>query len=361
LADCRLQSASMARKSIAPPGHRGRASRLRVFGRERRSIVAMTARFCDFINAHSSAADPISVEQETSGHGACVRFGAPAPLALDELAKEAGNYGDPPWFAGEKTGRPLPHRRHGEISDRLRQRRDALRLRSRPLGLGGNSCDGKASRTAGRRQRSAASTTPSLLPISLTDGSTKSVNPVQPDLIEHPLRDLAADPRPPGTARIGGRGPIGSTGARKDFGALTAGPADADLSFHSSGIDSGVHNPVFGSGLSASSGTPFDASKPSARSPARLVDDGAVSTWKVASASSAKRLAGELRRVPCLRARTALLRRCPVRGCADRPDHHQIEIAQEDDRLYYFHLRAQAIHETSAIAANPMSRALAGT
>jgi hypothetical protein len=54
----------------------------------------MTARFCDFINALSSAADPISVEQETSGHGACVRFGAPAPLALDELAKEAGNYGD---------------------------------------------------------------------------------------------------------------------------------------------------------------------------------------------------------------------------------------------------------------------------
>jgi hypothetical protein len=183
----------MARESIAPPAHRGRASRPRVFGRERRSIVAMKARFCDFIN--SSAADPISVEQETSGHGACVRFGAPAPLALDELPKEAGNDGDQPWFAGEKTGRPLPHRRHGEISDRLRQRRDALRLRSRPLGLGGNCCDGKASRTAGRRQRSAASTTPSRLPISLTDGSTKSVNPVQPDLVDHP-----PDPRPPGTA-----------------------------------------------------------------------------------------------------------------------------------------------------------------
>jgi hypothetical protein len=44
---------------------------------------------------------------------------------------------------------------------------------------------------------------------------------------------------------------------------------------------------------------------------------------------------------------------CPVRGCADRPDHHHIEITQEDDRLYYFHLRAPAIHETSAIAAKP--------
>jgi hypothetical protein len=53
----------------------------------------MKARFCDFINAHSSAADPISVEQETSGHGARVRFGAPRLSPSTNCRKEAGNYG----------------------------------------------------------------------------------------------------------------------------------------------------------------------------------------------------------------------------------------------------------------------------
>jgi hypothetical protein len=138
----------------------------------------------------------------------------------------------------------------------------------------------------------------------------------------------------------------------EDFGTLTARPTSVDLRFHAASIDSGLHNRVWIRHFTVI-GNAVRRVQPVAVSPGDFVDAWIVSSWRDASAWSAKRAAGTLRRSHRRLHKLRYFDYVSIRRCSDGPDHHQIELAHEDDPPYYFHVLGQTTYEMFAVATKP--------
>ena len=138
----------------------------------------------------------------------------------------------------------------------------------------------------------------------------------------------------------------------EDFGALTSGRTSVDLRFHSSSIDTGVHNRVWIKHFTVI-GNAVRRAQPAAASPGDFADEWIVSAWKDASLWSAKHRIGALQRAHRRLHKLHYFDYVSVRECSDRPDHHQIELAHEDAPPYYFHVIGRTAYEMAAIATKP--------
>lgn len=137
-----------------------------------------------------------------------------------------------------------------------------------------------------------------------------------------------------------------------DLGTLTAGPAEFDLRFHGGSIDLGVHNRLWIRHFRVV-GNALRRVQPAADSPRDFVDEWIVSSWKDASAWSAPRGSGLLRRIHGRLHRLHYFDYLSLRGCSGAPHHDQIELAHEDGRPYYLHVSGQATYELTEVAAKP--------
>jgi hypothetical protein len=329
----------------------GDGSQTDVSPRARRAIAAAKARLGDFVTAYmrcaSQDSDPKLLELELSA------LARPSTRA-DEVPKEAGLYGQELWFAATKpTSQPRLVAITASFSIECGGDamllvfapdhgtwREALRWQSKPYRTvaGAFWSFGYALSPPDRLGRWFV-VTKSVSPWCSSTWSTITYSILRP--LPH-----RREPR----ALLTGADSI--WWGAEDFGTLTARPTSVDLRFHAGSIDLGILNRLWIRHFSVV-GDAVRRVQPVALSPADFVDEWIVSHWRDASAWSAKQKTGTLRPLHRRLHKLHSFDYVSVHRCSDRPDHHQIELAHEDDPPYYFHVLGQAAYELSAIATKP--------
>jgi hypothetical protein len=139
----------------------------------------------------------------------------------------------------------------------------------------------------------------------------------------------------------------------KDFGKLVADKTEFDVRFHAESIDTGVHNRVWIRHFKIAGDT-VRRIQPVALTPRDFADEWIASLWQDASQWTSPEARGRLSPWHLRLHKIRFFDYDSVRYCADRPDHYQVALLNEDEQpAYYLSVTGQTEYLMTGVSAKP--------
>jgi hypothetical protein len=138
-----------------------------------------------------------------------------------------------------------------------------------------------------------------------------------------------------------------------DFGKLSADKTEFDVRFHAESIDTGVHNRVWIRHFKITGDT-VQRIQPVALSPRDFADEWIASSWQDASQWTAPGAQSGLIPWHLRLHKIRFFDYDSVRRCADRPDHYQVALRNQDEQpAYFLSVTGQTDYQMTNVSAEP--------